>query len=174
VLFHRKKAHENRSILVLSFIALVTFAAFPLIRLSTLDIQGVVGVDMTTNSVFGREWFLQPEIAVLGGVLVGCFVLILSFHQKLRRELVYVSFSAALAFLGLYMSYYFVDLVQYYYIAFLSWQTVDIFLLFYLVVFVCSLLCFILLRLLSLCMRLSNITGWERKNRKFCNVLSSQ
>jgi hypothetical protein len=134
VLFKRKKAHENKWILVCSYIALGVFVAFPLITVGTLDVPGLVGADITTNKISDNGGFINPSHMIALGCVIGLTVLFLSHFRFFRRELVYGSFAAALVFFGMYSGYYYYDMVWYYVDVLLS-GVLDPFLWFYFVVF---------------------------------------
>jgi hypothetical protein len=136
VLLKRRNAHEKKWLLVLSYVALIIFIGFPLIKVGTLDVEGLVGADMTTHTVFDNATLIRynQTIAVGGGV--GLSVWALSHFRFFRRELVYLSFAAASIFFGMYVAYYYVDMLVYYFdILVTGFGGLDWFLMFYFVVF---------------------------------------
>lgn len=114
ILFQRKKAHEKEWVLVLSSIALAVYVAFPLFHIGMIKTNGIVGADITTSSIAENNAYLAPlEVIVVSG-LVGLGIYGLSFKKWIRRDFVYLSFIAVLVYLGIYLYYYYVDVLLYY------------------------------------------------------------
>ncbi|PIN78440.1 hypothetical protein COV16_05895 [Candidatus Woesearchaeota archaeon CG10_big_fil_rev_8_21_14_0_10_34_8] len=132
ILFKRKKAHENKLVLVIVFASLFTFVAYPLIHIGTIDVPGLAGVDIMTRSIDGHG-FLEANYVAAISLAIACVVAVLSFHRFIRRELVYLSFAAALMFFTVYIGYYFIDTMNYYHE--LLFLQLDPFLMFYIIVF---------------------------------------
>ncbi|MFA6888822.1 MAG: hypothetical protein WC254_04985, partial [Candidatus Woesearchaeota archaeon] len=136
ILVHRKKAHEKEWMLVISFIALTVYAAFPLFHIGMINSSGIVGADITTSSIKENNAYLTIEKVIVMSALIGLGIYGLSFKKWIRRDLVYVSFIAALVYLAIYMYYYYVGVLLYYYTAILSqFAATDWLILFYLIIF---------------------------------------
>ena len=136
ILFMRKKAHEKEWVLVLSFMALVVYVAFPLFHVGMITTSSVVGADITTSSIAENNAYLAPLEVIVISALIGLGILGLSFKKWVRRDFVYISFIAALVYLAIYMYYYYVDVLLYFYNAILSqFAATDWLVLFYLIIF---------------------------------------
>lgn len=146
IMFSRKKAHENRFILVLSYIALIIYITLPLFHLGRIDVSGVVGTDITTSSIAESvesetdmlliNIFVNPIFVILISGIAGIIIYLLSYNNFLKKEFVYVSFVAALLFFGVYTFYYLTDIVFYYLDVLLQQYLVsDFFVLFFMGVF---------------------------------------
>ncbi len=133
ILFKRKKAHDRKFILVLTYMALIIFITFPLIRVGKLNIAGLVGADITTLSIFSNGFSVFYEQVIALSLVVGLSVFFLSYFHFLRRELVYLSFAVALIFFGIYISYYFIDTLEYYVSTIFSGSLNPFFLLYFIV-----------------------------------------
>jgi hypothetical protein len=136
ILFHRKKAHEREWILVLSFVALAVYVAFPLFHIGMIQVNGLIGADITTSSIAENNAFLSPLEVIVVSSLIGLGIYGLSFKKWLRRDFVYLSFIAALIYLALYLYYYFVDVLLYYYnVILVQISAGDWLVLFYILIF---------------------------------------
>ena len=136
VMFKRKKAHEKEWVLVLCAVAITAYFLFPLFHLGRIDVQGIVGTDITTASMSESNTLISAVTAVIVSIVVGGAVYLLSLKKWLRRDLIYVSFAVACLFFGLYIYYYFIDIAAYYFevIAY-QFMEQNYFLLFYITVF---------------------------------------
>ncbi len=136
VLFKKHKAHEQRWILVIISIAVVTFLLFPLFHLGRIEIPSVIGTDVQTSSITETDAVLSMGDTFIISHIIGGIVYLISFKKWIRRDLVYLSFAAAVLFFALYSYYFFVDIAAYYGDV-LTYQFAagDYFLFFYIAVF---------------------------------------
>ncbi len=136
ILFHRKKAHEKEWVLVLSFVALTVYVAFPLFHIGVIAPPEIVGADITTSSIAENKAYLAPSEVIVISALIGLGIYGLSFKKWIRRDFVYASFIAALVYLAVYMYYYYIDVLLYYYNAILTqFAAADWLVLFYMIIF---------------------------------------
>ncbi len=136
VLFGKHKAHEQRWILVLTAIAVVTFLVFPLFHLGRIEIPSVVGTDVRTSSITETDAIISMGDAFIISIIAGAVVSLISFKKWIRRDLVYLSFAAAMLFFAFYSYYFFIDITTYYWdVLVYQFGTGDYFVLFYMTLF---------------------------------------
>ena len=114
VLFKKHKAHEKRWLLVLTSIAVVTFLIFPLFHLGRIELPSVIGTDVQTSSIAETDARISMGDAFIISIIVGAIVYLISFKRWIRRDMVYLSFGAAMLFFAFYSYYFFVDSATYY------------------------------------------------------------
>lgn len=136
VLFKRKKAHEKEWVLVLCAVAITAYILFPLFHLGRIDVNGIVGTDVTTTPMSKTNAPFSAFTAMMASIIIGGIVFVLSLKKWLRRDLIYLSFALACLFFGLYIYYYFIDVAAYYFeVIAQQFLEQNYFLLFYIVVF---------------------------------------
>ncbi len=136
VLFKKHKAHEQRWLLVITSIAVITFLLFPLFHLGRIEIPSVVGTDVQTTSITETDALLNMGNAFIVSMIIGAIVYLLTFKKWIRRDLVYLSFGAALIFFAFYSYFFFIDIATYYWdVLVYQFAAGDYFVFFYLTIF---------------------------------------
>lgn len=143
-MFKDKELHISRITLGVVFSSLVCFLLMPAFRIKEIRLYGLVGVDILTKSVIGKNivnYLIADNnlaMIIVAGValVIGGFVFALSFNRKLRKDFFLFIVFIGLVFFGFYLYYYFIS--NYYY--FLSsvialYQTKSIFTGTYFVIF---------------------------------------
>lgn len=136
VLFRKHKAHEQRWILVLISIAVVTFLLFPLFHLGRIEIPSVIGTDVQTSSITETDTIFSMGDTFIVSLITGAIVYLISFKKWIQRDLVYLSFAAAVLFFTFYSYYFFIDIAAYYGdVLMYQFAAGDYFVLFYIAIF---------------------------------------
>ena len=74
--------------------------------------------------------------AFIVSIIAGAVVYLISFKKWIRRDLVYLSFAAAMLFFAFYSYYFFIDITTYYWdVLVYQFGTGDYFVLFYMALF---------------------------------------
>lgn len=121
--FKGKPLHISRTSLALIFSSLLCFVLTPVFFIRKINVKGLVGVDIITQSILSsrsaidlliKDRAVAITIVAVLSLILGLIIWLLEFNKKIEKDVFIIAVLIGLIFFGFYISYYFISLYQYY------------------------------------------------------------
>lgn len=123
MLFKRTELKINKSLLFIIFSSLLTYAALPLFRMTSIRSNEIVGTDVQTHGIidypfFISQFFPTQEFAlhavIFLALLIGIILAFAGITSRLRKDEFIIAVIIGLIFFGFYVYYFYSSFFVYY------------------------------------------------------------